>query len=276
MPIYMGKRPSQSYGTPDVPQDIARRRQSVWDIMQRMGSPIVTKHRLTDIDRQMGSARKVQDVAPDLVDDIYDQTRNFDPLSYGTGFVGAIDGEIIYSDDEFFDPNWNGFVPNTTTVDNTFIWRKGVDGSHPPNGYLPAPKYRGFGPGSLIYIIMPDRAEDYFKASVGGPLFKVQEAYAIAPWYPDINDNDLIISVEVGPGGQIIDLDPYGKLPKDQKHDRFEAKMSSPISIRGHDRRGSRERGYSDTWGNRFVVNQTFEMALLPTTDTTYDVEVDR
>jgi hypothetical protein len=276
MPIYIGKRPAQHYGEPDVPYDIERRRQSVFDMMQRMGTPIVHKHRYNDLDRQAGFAAKTTDVAGDIASDIYDQPRNYEQLSYGVGFVGALDGEIIYSEDEFFDPNWDGFNPGTSVLDDTFIWRVGVDGDEPPEGYIPAPKYRGYGPGSLIYIIMPDRAEDYFKANVGGPLFKVQEAYAIAPWYPEINDNDLIIPVEVGPDGQIIGLTEYGKLPNNQKYDRFEAKMASPVSIRGHDRMGARERNYTDTWGNRFVVNQTFEMALLPLSDIAYEVEVDR
>lgn len=255
------------------------RRKSVYDMMQRMGTPLVVKHRFNDVDRQTGSAARVQDVAPDLADDVYEQTRNFDPLSYGTGFVGAINGEVVYSDDEFFDPNWTGFDTQTldpNDVDTSFIWRKSIDGPTPPDGYIPAPKYRGYGQGSLVYIILPDRAEDYYKANVGGPLFKVQEAYAIAPWYPDINDNDLLIAVEVGKNGQILNLDGYGRLPKNYKYDRFEAKMTNPISMRSHDRGGLREASYSDTWGNRFIVNQAFEMDLLPVTDISYDVEIDR
>lgn len=269
MPIFMGQRSSQFYGQPDIPYDVASRRRSVEEMLDRMGTPVVHKHRYSDLDRISGSAVKENDVITDLLDDIYNQPRNFEPLSHGVGFVGAKDGVVIYSDDEFFNPDWNGT--------GNFIWRIGVDGDTPPNGYLPAPKYRGYGPGSLLNIIMPDRAEDYFKANVGGPLFKVQEAYAIASWYPDINDNDLIITVEVGSGGQVLNLDPYGNLPNtNQQNDRFEAKMTSPVSMRGHNRGGSRERGYNDSWGNRFVVNQTFEMALLPLTDITYEVEVDR
>lgn len=268
MPIYVGQRSAQHYGDSDIPHDIERRRKSVFDMLQRMGTPIVHKHRFNDLDTKVGKAIKVTELSPSLISDIYDQPRNWEPLSYGVGFVGAENGVPVLSNDEYFDPNWDGT--------GNLIWRRGIDGDIPPAGWPQAPKYRGYGVGSLIYIIMPDRAEDFFKANLGGPLFKVQEAYAIAPWFPEINDNDLIIPVEVGRDGQIIGLDEYGKLPNDQSHDRFEAKMASPVSMRGHDRMGARERNYTDTWGNRYVVNQTFEMALLPITDVAYEVEVDR
>lgn len=269
MPVYVGKRSTRYFGEANVPHDVNRRRRYVHDIMRRMGTPIVHKHRLNDLDYQRGTAAKAQEAAPDLLNEIYDQPRNWDPLSHGVGYVGAVDGEIVFSEDEWFHPNWSG--------SGNFIWREGVDGDTPPTGYIPAPKYRGFGEGTLVYIIMPDRAEDFFKASVGGPLFKVQEAYAIAPWFPDINDNDLIVPVELTPGGQIVNMDAYGRIPIELRaDDRFEAKMTSPVSIRGTDRRGARESPYGDTWGNRHVINQTFEMALLPMTDVAYSIEMDR
>jgi hypothetical protein len=86
---------------------------------------------------------------------------------------------------------------------------------------------------------------------------------AQAPWYPEINDNDLIINVV---------LDIHGNI-KDTL-ERYQAKMSSPVSMRGLDRRGRRE--YTEDGGNRHVVNQTFEMSLVPVNDALYNVEVDR
>lgn len=288
MPIYIGRRTAKNVGDVSVPQDVKRRRRQVYDMLRRMGTPVVIKHRYNDLDtknERFGGAIRVQDIprlSEDVATDIYDQVRNWDPLSWGVGFVGAKDGEPILWDEndpnaEFFDPNWDGFQTDRVTPDHTFIWRRGVDGDgDPPAGYYPAPKYRGYGPGNLTYIIMPDRAEDYFKADTNGPLFKVQEAFAIAPWFPEVNDNDLIIPVEVNANGQINELDGYGRLPLDQRWDRFEAKMADPISMRGIDRSGRREQRYTDTWGNRHMINQTFEMALLPFGDVSYQVEVDR
>jgi hypothetical protein len=292
MPMYMGRRSQHNVGDISVPADVRRRRRQVEEMMHRMGTPVVHKHRYNDLDTkstQFGSAIRVQDL-PEIVSqeiaDIYDQVRNWDPLSYGVGYVGAENGAPILSSDEFYDLNWTGFnkdTPNPNDLDDNFIWRIGVDGNASEAAakvdageLVPAPKYRGYGPATLIYVIMPDRAEDYYKANVGGPLFKVQEAYAIAPWYPEVNDNDLMIPVQLDPRGNIVRLDGYGRLPVDQQHDRFEAKMANQVSMRGLDRSGRRERGGTDTWGNRHIVNQTFEMALLPWNDIAYRVEVDR
>jgi hypothetical protein len=44
--------------------------------------------------------------------------------------------------------------------------------------------------------------------------------------------------------------------------------------MRGLDRRGRKE--YGESFGNSHVINQTFEMALIPTNDVLYEVEVDR
>jgi hypothetical protein len=57
-------------------------------------------------------------------------------------------------------------------------------------------------------------------------------------------------------------------------HERYQAKQTNPITMRGLDRRGRRE--YSGGGGNRFAINQTFEMTLVPTTHPLQKVETDR
>lgn len=243
MPVSIGKparRTDKYFGERSVPKDVLRRRRSVYDMLRRMGSPILVKHRFSDLDFQNGVVEKSA-----VYDDVYGQTRNRDPLSYGVGYVS-----VELSDDEWYDE---------TGETGDIV----VSVTSPGEGFVKAPKYRGFGPGNLTYIIEPDRAQDYFKNSPGGPLIQVQEATAIAPWWPEINDNDLLINVVLGANGKIVDT-----------RERFEAKQTNPVSMRGLDRRGRRE--YTENFGNSFVVNQTFEMSLIPANDVAYLVETDR
>ena len=202
-----------------------------------MGTPVLVKHRYNDRDMRHGIA----EVSP-VFDSIYEQTRNEDPLSHGVGYVS-----VEKSTNEWY--NDQGEIVTQT--------------ASPGAGWTKAPRYRGYGAGNLTYIIEPDRAEDFFKVTTGGPIFKVQTAMAIAPWYPDINDNDLLIQVTIDDSGKVI-----------HTHERFEAKNVSPVSMRGNDRRGRKE--YGESFGNTHVVNQTFEMVLIPETDVIYDVETDR
>ncbi len=224
-------------GTAYVPQDIQRRRRQVQETMRRMGAPMLVKHRYNHRDVKDGQAKESLNF-----DDIYGQTRNEDPLSHGVGFVSVED-----SDNEWVSPTGALVVSNAS----------------PGAGYVKAPKYRGYGLGYLTYLIQPDIAEDTFKVSETGVLIKVQDATAQAPWYPEINDNDLLINVVLDRNEQIVDT-----------KERYEAKMSSPVSMRQFDRRGNRE--FTEDGGNRFVVNQTFQMALVPKVNVLYDVEHDR
>lgn len=221
-----------------MPRDVNRRRRSVYEMLRRMGTPMLVKHRYNEHDVKSGIATE----SPTF-DDIYGQTRNHEELSYGVGYVS-----VELSENEW----WNG-------MDDEVV----VSTLSPGAGYQLAPRYRGYGPGNLTYIIEPDAAQDFYKATVGGPIFKVQTAQAIAPWWPDINDNDLLINVTVGPNKSIVN-----------SHERFEAKNVNPVSIRGADRSGRKE--YTESFGNSFVVNQTFEMALIPENDVIYDVDTDR
>jgi hypothetical protein len=105
---------------------------------------------------------------------------------------------------------------------------------------------------------------DFFKHTPQGVFTKVQTATAIAPWWPDINDNDLLVHVELDRSGRIIGT-----------AERYQAKMSNPISIRGaKERRGRHE--YTGDFGSRYVINTAFQMVLLPRNHEFQRVEVDR
>lgn len=226
-------------GEMNVPHDVKRMRRYVYELMRRMGTPVIIKKMFTEADTLDGSVIP----SPNL-DSVYGQSRNRDPLSHGTGFVSAEN-----SDDEWVNTTNSQIYQSDTIPGATFV---------------PAPKYRGYGPGFLTYIIEPDVAEDYFKQTPQGVLTKVQTATVQAPWWPAINDNDLLIHVTLDQAGFIIDT-----------QERYLAKMANPISIRGaKERRGKQE--YAVDFGSRYLVNQTFEMSLLPVTHELQQIEVDR
>lgn len=233
-----GIRYARKYvGENGIPQDIKRRRRQVYDVMRHMGSPVLVKHMYNADDVARGLARR-----SDNFDSVYGQTRHSDPVSHGIGYVS-----VETAEDEWITSD--GLIVKSDTQ---------------PAGSRPAPKYRGFGPGWLVFMIQPDVAQDLFKVNPAGALIKVQTATAQAPWYPEINDNDLIINVEIDRAGNILDT-----------RERYQAKMSNPISIRGFgDRYGRRE--FTEDGGNRFMINQQFEMTLVPDTDELYQVETDR
>lgn len=224
-------------GEKNIPGEIRRRRRSVHDMMRRLGTPVIVKHRFNIEDVQKGWAIESSNYDP-----VYGQARALDPLSHGVGFVSQ---EL--SADEWISPDGSEIVTSNTN----------------PGGYTQAPKYRGFGPGYLTYAITPDAAFDFFKLTPEGAMLKIQSAQCTAPWFPDMNDNDLLIQVE---------LDAVGNLVETKE--RFELKQQNPVTMRGTDRRGRRETGSEG--GNRHVVNQVFEMALIPVTNVLYNVEVDR
>lgn len=232
------------YGEPNVPRDIVRRRKSNMDAMRRFGSPVVIKHMYNDDDVQKGLAVR----SPNF-DDEYGQTRNRDPLSHGVGFVGAIDGVPILSSNEWYDTTGAGGILRSV--------------EQPSSSHALAPKYRGYGPGYLTYVIMPDVSEDVFKMNDGGVLIRTQQARVQMGWFPEANDNDILITCQIDQAFRVT-----------QTFERYELKQTNPISIRGLDRKGRRE--YSEDFGNRHCVQQDFEMSLTPSNSEVMAVEVDR
>lgn len=224
-------------GENNVPRNIRRQRGSNLDTMRRFGTPVVIKHMYNDLDVEEG----VAETSPNF-SSIYKQTRHDDPLSHGVGYVS-----IEKSDNEWVSPQGELVVADVS----------------PGAGYTPAPKYRGYGPGHLAYIILPDVAEDVFKLSEVGVLIRTQTAQAQMGWYPEVYDNDLIILVQVDQAENVINTD-----------ERYETKMVTPASMRGLDRKGRRE--YTEDFGNQHVTDQSFQLVLLPRNQPQYQVPVDR
>lgn len=227
---------SKYVGEGNAPQDVKRRRRQVHDLMRRMGQPVLVKHMYNAEDVEKGIAE------PSInFDDVYGQSRNTDPISHGIGFVSVEKSTTEWT-------NGASIVTSRTAPGPTWV--------RPP-------QYRGFGEGYLLYVIQPDVAEDFFKVDETGTFIKIQSALVQAPWFPELNDNDLLINVALDNAGSIIET-----------RERYQLKMVNPISMRGLDRRGRQE--YSGDYGNRHIVNQQFEMALVPPNNVLYNVEVDR
>jgi hypothetical protein len=232
--LYVARYVGESSG----PQDVRRLRHQVYDMMRRMGQPVIIKKMLTIKDVENGFAERSANYS-----NVYGQTRNNDNLSWGTGFVSK-----EKSENEWINPNDGEIVQSKTS---------------PSSGWEKAPKYRGFGPGVVTYLIQPDAPQDYFTLTPTGAMIQVQTADVSMAWFPKVNDNDLIINVE---------LDEYGHVQTSGR--RYQAKMTNPVTIRGLDRRGRRE--YEGDFGNRHVVNQTYQITLVPENNILMKVETDR
>jgi hypothetical protein len=224
-------------GENTVPYDRRDLRANSLDLMRWMGTPVVIKHMYTDRDVKNGIAM----VSPNW-STTYRQPRANDPLSHGVGFVS-----IETQTGEWVSPDGRLVVAVTS----------------PGAGYTPAPKYRGYGPGYLTYVIFPDAAEDVFKPNEAGVLVQIQRAQVQMGWFPEVNDNDLIVVAEIDEAENVVDT-----------HERFVARMTNPSTIHGYDQRGRRE--YGEDFGNRRMNNQQFEVDRLPPDHELYQVEVDR
>lgn len=227
-------------GEPHVPQDARRRRMQVMQAMLRMGTPVIVKHMYNIRDVEKGIAKK----SPTW-DDIYAQERHKDPFSHGVGFVS-----VEESSNEWIHPQTGQIVISSTS---------------PGAGYVKAPKYRGYGPGYLTFAILPDVAEDMFKLDEAGAFIRIQSARAKMAWFPEVNDNDLLILAELDGREQVTDT-----------HERYKLKQTTQITHRGLNRRGKRYPNETMDYGNQLAINQVFELALVPPGDSVYAVEVDR
>jgi hypothetical protein len=229
---------SKYVGEESAPQDIKRLRRQVYDMMRRMGQPVIIKKMLTIDDVNNGFAER----SPNF-DNIYGQTRNNDHFSWGSGFVSK-----EKSDDEWIDPSSGDIIKSDYASNSSWV---------------KAPKYRGYGPSIVTYLIQPDAAQDFFTLTPTGAMIQVQTSQVTMGWFPKVNDNDLIINIE---------LDENGFVASTTR--RYQAKLTNPITIRGLDRKGRRE--YNGDLGNRHMVNQNYEMTLIPSNHVLMNVETDR
>jgi len=240
-------------GDADIPQDIIRRRRQSMETMRRLGTPVLIKRKFTIKDVEEGVAVESQGFDP-----IYGDTTHDDAFSYGVGYVSkeTTRGEWI--------------VPSSEPENEAATL---VIAEEPPTeDSVPAPTYRGYGPGYLTYAILPDAPEDVFKRTEEGALIQIQQARFVLPWHPQVGDDDLLILCEIGPSEEIL-----------QTFERYQLKQVTPITMRGsaallRDRWGRREVNSAKltAGGNRFIIQQQCEGAKVPETDPIYRVETDR
>lgn len=221
----------------EVPQDIRRRRSLTMETMRRMGTPVLIKHMYNIDDVAKGVA-----VETSNYDTIYKASAHDDPLSYGVGYSSVETQEGEWIDEE-------GNLQIAAAAEP---------------GWEPAPKYRGYGPGYLTYVILPDAPEDIWKTTPEGALLHTQQQLIQLPWWPMCGDNDLLIVVELDAQERIINT-----------YERYQLKLVHPISMRGLNRLGQREFNVNAA-GNRFWVGQQAEANKVLETDPIYDVEADR
>jgi hypothetical protein len=226
-------------GEGNIPKDVRRRRSQVQELMKRLGAPVVVKHMYNAEDVEKGIAER----SPNF-DDIYDQSSHTDHLSHGVGWVS-----VEKSTNEWIAPD-GSIVINATS---------------PGNNYTRAPKYRGFGPGYLTYVILPDAAQDMFRLTPEGAMIRLQTARAQMGWYPAVNDNDLLTLVQVDSANRVVDT-----------FERYQLRDVNPVSMRGRNRRGRRFATEDVDFGNQFTINQVYELDLIPPNDELYLVEMDR
>lgn len=250
-------------GEPNVPKAVTRRRRSVYDAMRRLGTPFLYKHRWTDNDVGLGLAMK----SP-AFDDTYGTSVTYDAISHGTGFVSQ-----AMSPNEWYD-KFGTIVQSSTSPGPT---------------YTRASMYRGYGPGWLVWCIQTDSPTDYLKLDEGGTVVRVQEPQIICPWFPTMEDGDLLISVQLDAGLNIL-----------RTFDIYELKKVRVTAVRGYDKSGRREsridlqtpygqtgvppsgiRGQNATEtftpvGNAYGINQISVQNRLPLEHVAYSVETDR
>lgn len=224
-------------------QDILRRRRLSLETFRRMGTPVLLKHMYTIED-----VEKEEAILSPEFDTTYRQPTHDDPFSYGVGYVSK----------ETARGEWMSPYDERET-------RELIITDNPPKDFEPAPMYRGYGPGYLTYVILPDVPVDIFKLTEEGALIRTQQAKIQLPWWPIMKDNDLMITVELDASERIIDT-----------FERYQLKQVNPITMRGHDRMGRRETHLIDAASNRRVVGQQCEANKVPETDPIYGVETDR
>lgn len=83
---------SRNLGPAGTPHSVKELRQSSFDLHETLGFPIVHKHRWNEQDLAEGLVQRCP-----LHDDIYDDDISFDPICFGTGYVGGFgDPTIVY------------------------------------------------------------------------------------------------------------------------------------------------------------------------------------
>jgi hypothetical protein len=255
-PAISRQRPVLSYrnvGGRRTPEEIKRIRRENMDFCRKMGEAVILKHQYNNKDFNAGmdflddnnlllddpipvdTDPLLAKHCPACWDDQYDRARSNCPVCFGVGFVS-----LLYDD-----------------ITNKWIDSKGqLVGGDPGTGQK-APKYGGYGPGFITWMVEPDVAIDVFRINEQGVMVQTENAQGVAPWYPDLGDNDLCINVDLAPNEDAVI----------ETRDRFQLKLTNPNTIRGFGIRGN----YQD-----YKVSQQFAMARIPDNSIWYEVPTDR
>jgi hypothetical protein len=198
----MPKTLAQNYlGGPATPQDIKDLRQNSFDYHRDLGYPVIFKHRWTEKDLREGLVEQCP-----LHDDIYDGDLSWDPVCFGTGYVG------------------------------------------------------GYRDGDIIYVSISDAPQDVIKITPQGILQYDHHPQMTAPWFPTMQDNDLIIVATFDPETwEIVDL-----------AERYTLREVNQITMRGP---GYQRQG-RNAIGKPFTVHQEAAVDKLPYGHPLYNVPV--
>lgn len=219
------------FGDVSTPQDIRRLRLENMDMCRTMGQPIIWRHRFDVQDLESGYTLTLPESGsltievercPACHDSVYDQARGDCPVCFNTTMV------------------------STETLDDLWINERGyLTSTDPGEDGQPAPRWGGFGPPVLTWMMQPDAPEEIFRLSERGVLTRTERNQGFAPWYPKMSDGDILINVELSPLDFAIE----------QTTERFLAATVQPMTIRGFGRMTS---------DRRFLVGQQFSMEKLP------------
>lgn len=225
-------------GPPNTPQEIKRLRRENMDLCRKMGQPVIVRHMYSLEDVDSGVAKQ----CPACFDATYGQTRNDCPVCHSFGFVSVEDMPLAYI---------------------SYINEDGQVVSSPPSGnYVTSPRYGGFGVPYLTWLMEPDVAVDVFRINEQGVMVQTYDAQGVAPWFPDLSDNDLCVNVALEADGFTIA----------EELERFQLKLVQQVTIRGLGRRGAQR----STGSQPFQVAQSFQMSKAPTNSVLYEVPLDR
>ena len=224
-------------------QDIRRFRTENMDACRTMGQPIVWRHRFDMLDlerpyRLEYFGREEDEVAckrcPACYETVYEQPRTDCQVCNAVTIVSTEDAVDMWITEE-------GRLTDTDT-----------------GGLDLAPRYRGFGPSVLTWIIEPNVPEDVFRISESGVLTRYQRAEGYAPWYPKMADQDIVINVALQ-----FTKDDYTITDTSE---RFLLDTVQPQQIRGFGRM---------TTDQSYASGQSFQMARIERNHHLYSLEID-
>lgn len=221
------------YGLPNVPREIKRLRVASLEHCLTHGQPAIWRHRFHADDLVNGYRMETHSgtetigvrKCPACFDSIYGQPRNDCPVCFGSAFA------------------------STETQAGLFIIDDGQALSATDDGSnVLAPRWRGFGPPVLTFVVEADAPVDEVRPDAKGALTGLEDVRMFAPWYPTMRDGDILMDVTLTDDGYTIES-------IDQ---RYQLKMTQPQTMRGSNPR-KHSRG--------FMVGQTFNAARIPAND---------